>query len=80
MRWKHSYLPPHVDSYWECRPIGERSVFILLRWSVIDVRNMWEVPMESFYQTNYEPTARVIRLVKHMGRYVVFPVPTTKVI
>jgi hypothetical protein len=33
-------------------PHRERSVFILLRWSVIDVRNMCQVPMEGSHTSH----------------------------
>jgi hypothetical protein len=29
----------------------EGSLFLLLRWSVTDVRNMWEVPMEGSHKS-----------------------------
>jgi hypothetical protein len=42
-------------------PNRECSVFILLRWLIIDVRNMWEVSMEGSHTTFRKLDLSVLR-------------------
>jgi hypothetical protein len=60
LRWKYFYPPPEGEPFDTCRfvllrvgPKIERSLFLLLLWSVIDIRNMWEVPMQGSPQSIY---------------------------